>query len=129
METIRIPLALRLAKCVGGLHFQVAERALLLWNSERFAALVLQHAAHRPAILERLVPALHENASTHWHDTIRTLSGSVLDQYAAEDEALVTSVRAAYMERCTVAAAAAAAAGACWAAAATGELGGEPTFS
>ncbi len=96
MESLRGPLALRLAKCIGGLHFQVAERALGLWNCERFAALTLHHAAHRSAILERLFPALHENATGHWHDTIRTLSGTVMDQYAAEDEALLTAMRTAY---------------------------------
>ena len=32
MDSVRDLLAARLAKTIGGLHFQVAERALCLWN-------------------------------------------------------------------------------------------------
>lgn len=61
MEVFRDQLALRLAKCIGGLHFQVAERTLLLWNSERFGSMMLEHAGNRAAVLPILFPALFSN--------------------------------------------------------------------
>ena len=59
MDVICGPLALRLAKLIGGLHFQVAERTLQLWNSERFTSLVVKSGAHRSTILGTLFPVLH----------------------------------------------------------------------
>jgi hypothetical protein len=82
----REALAHRLVKCIGGLHFQVCERTLLLWNSARFHALMLQHSAHRPAVLAALFPALYDNHVGHWHESIRTLSGNLLNQYAVAAE-------------------------------------------
>lgn len=81
MESFRDQLALRLAKCIGGLHFQVSERTLLLWNSERFAALLLESPQHRGHVLRHLFPVLYENQQGHWHESIRTLSGHILEQY------------------------------------------------
>jgi hypothetical protein len=88
VPAFREQLALRLAKCVGGLHFQVAERTLLLWNSERFAALLLEHEAHRRAVLPILFPTLYTNQESHWHETIRTLSAHILEQYGEVDHEL-----------------------------------------
>lgn len=59
MDVICGPLALRLAKLIGGLHFQVAERTLQLWNSDRFTSLVVKSGAHRSTILGTLFPVLH----------------------------------------------------------------------
>jgi hypothetical protein len=88
VESFRSLLALRLAKCIGGLHFQVSERTLLLWNSERVAALLLESAAHRPPLLRYLFPVLFENQQNHWHESIRTLSGHILEQYGEMDHEL-----------------------------------------
>lgn len=85
MDVLREPLALRIAKCIGGLHFQVAERTLILWNSDRFAQLMLEHAVHRSVVLPILFPALYSNSEGHWHETIRQLSANVLDQYRHVD--------------------------------------------
>jgi serine/threonine-protein phosphatase 2A regulatory subunit B' len=95
----REQLALRLAKCIGGLHFQVCERTLVLWNSERVSALLLYSALHRPHVLKVLFPVLHENHLGHWHESIRTLSGQILDSYASEDPELFASLRDNYEKR------------------------------
>jgi len=95
----REQLALRLAKCIGGLHFQVCERTLVLWNSERVSALLLYSAVHRPHVLRILFPVLHENHLGHWHESIRTLSGQILDSYATEDPELFASLRDSYEKR------------------------------
>lgn len=91
LETFRTQLCLRLAKCIGGLHFQVAERALCLWNSERFAALLLEDGTHRAAALPVLFPALFRNSESHWHESVRALSTQVLEQYMDVDPDLYQS--------------------------------------
>jgi hypothetical protein len=107
VASFRDLIALRLAKCIGGLHFQVSERTLLLWNSERFAALMLGSRSHRPALLRHLFPVLYENQQGHWHETIRTLSGHVLDQYAELDHDLFYKLKEEYDGQVAAAAAAA----------------------
>jgi hypothetical protein len=82
-------LCARIAKCVGGLHFQVAERCLLLWNAEHFSQLMLVSQPHRAAALPLLYPVLAHTREEHWHGSIRTLSHSVLEHYQAEDPALL----------------------------------------
>ena len=61
MDVICAPLAVRLAKLIGGLHFQVAERTLQLWVSERFKMLVVKSNAHRSTVLTTIFPVLHKN--------------------------------------------------------------------
>jgi serine/threonine-protein phosphatase 2A regulatory subunit B' len=84
-----------LAKCVGAQHFQVAERALFLWRSERLAEGVLgkQHAA---AALPVLYGPLVRQASGHWNPTVETLAGSVLKHYQTLDAALFDACAAAH---------------------------------
>lgn len=102
----REQLALRLAKCISGLHFQVSERTLMLWNSESFVRLMLESPEQRAAVLPYLFPALYTNASSHWHETIRTLSLQVLDAYHTVDPALYDRCKGEFEERVQLAAAA-----------------------
>lgn len=41
-QLIMKPLFQRIALCVGSPHFQVAERALFLWNNEYIVSLIAQ---------------------------------------------------------------------------------------
>lgn len=96
LAVFRTQLCLRLGKCIGGLHFQVAERALCLWNSERFSTLLLENKGHRAVALPLLFPALMQNSEAHWHESVRTLSTSVLQQYMDVDPDLYQSSLDAY---------------------------------
>eukprot|EP00042_Codosiga_hollandica_P019621 m.61155 g.61155 ORF g.61155 m.61155 type:complete len:586 (-) comp49424_c0_seq1:328-2085(-) len=69
-ETIMIPLCQRLASCVSSSHFQVAERALYLFNNQRFAALVAQHSEE---LLPIFFTPLHTRTKHHWNRTIVAL--------------------------------------------------------
>jgi hypothetical protein len=93
VPAFRAALAKRLASCIGGFHFQVAERTLLLWNNERISALLLEHAEHRAAVLPTLFPALWANTDLHWHEAIRTLSSHLLARYEEVDPTLVQQCR------------------------------------
>lgn len=61
----------RVEKCVASLHFQVAERALYMWNDARFAAGILRR--HQQTALPLLVPALLQQANRHWNRNVQGL--------------------------------------------------------
>ena len=75
-----------LSACMLDPHFQVAEQALLCWRSEYFVSLVAQH---RSAVLPLVYPALHENAKSHWHPLVKSLSSNVLRLFSEIDPYLL----------------------------------------
>ncbi|XP_004239176.2 serine/threonine protein phosphatase 2A 57 kDa regulatory subunit B' theta isoform [Solanum lycopersicum] len=66
-----VPLFRRIAQCLTSLHFQVAERALFLWNNDHIENLIKQH---RKVILPIIFPALERNARNHWNQAVHSLS-------------------------------------------------------
>ncbi|CAN4124058.1 unnamed protein product [Withania somnifera] len=66
-----VPLFRRIAHCLTSLHFQVAERALFLWNNDHIENLIKQH---RKLILPLIIPALERNARKHWNQAVHSLS-------------------------------------------------------
>lgn len=66
-----VPLFRRIAHCLTSLHFQVAERALFLWNNDHIENLIKQH---RKVILPIIFPALERNARNHWNQAVHSLS-------------------------------------------------------
>lgn len=85
LEVFRDQLLLRLGKAIGGLHFQVAERALCLWNCERFCQLLQEDSSQRQHVLPTLFPILYRNSISHWHESVKTLSAHVLHTYMEVD--------------------------------------------
>jgi len=69
------PLFQRIAKCLRSQHFQVAERALVIWNNEYVFTLISQNRAQ---ILPLVFDALRANAEEHWNGTVQGLSQNVL---------------------------------------------------
>jgi serine/threonine-protein phosphatase 2A regulatory subunit B' len=61
----------RYALCVSSLHFQVAEKALTIWNNERIWALV---ADHLEEVLPYIFESLYHNSKHHWHKSIRPMA-------------------------------------------------------
>lgn len=69
----------RLIQTSQGLHYQAAERALLLLNSELIQKLVKSNMAKAyPIIVKGL---LHGNQSQHWNATVTTITYSVIRTY------------------------------------------------
>ena len=66
---IMVPLFERVAKCLLSSHFQVAERALCLWQSPQILELIRQY---RATIIPIVYPALVVN-SQHWHSSVQSL--------------------------------------------------------
>ncbi|XP_059316382.1 serine/threonine protein phosphatase 2A 57 kDa regulatory subunit B' theta isoform-like [Lycium ferocissimum] len=66
-----VPMFRRIAHCLTSLHFQVAERALFLWNNDHIENLIKQN---RKVILPIIFPALERNARHHWNQAVHSLS-------------------------------------------------------
>jgi serine/threonine-protein phosphatase 2A regulatory subunit B' len=85
-----------LAKCVGSPHFQVAERALLLWRgSDALCEGVLGRAC-APAALPLLFAPLSRQAAGHWNPNVEALALSVLKHYQSADAQLFDRCAAAH---------------------------------
>lgn len=69
-----VPLFRRIARCLSSPHFQVAERALFLWNNDHIMNLIKQN---RKVILPIIFPALERNARSHWNQAVHSLTLNV----------------------------------------------------
>eukprot|EP01024_Parvocaulis_polyphysoides_P041387 TRINITY_DN3794_c0_g2_i2.p1 TRINITY_DN3794_c0_g2~~TRINITY_DN3794_c0_g2_i2.p1 ORF type:complete len:526 (+),score=74.43 TRINITY_DN3794_c0_g2_i2:553-2130(+) len=64
----------QVAKCINSSHFQVAERALFLWNNEYIVSLIAQN---RVEVLPIILPALERNMQDHWNTAVNGLTQNV----------------------------------------------------
>ncbi|GKV14679.1 hypothetical protein SLEP1_g25511 [Rubroshorea leprosula] len=69
-----IPLFRQIARCLSSSHFQVAERALYLWNNDHIENLIRQN---RRVILPIIFPALEKNGCNHWNQVVQSLTLNV----------------------------------------------------
>ncbi|KAL2547169.1 Serine/threonine protein phosphatase 2A 59 kDa regulatory subunit B' eta isoform [Forsythia ovata] len=69
-----VPLFHQISHCLNSLHFQVAERALFLWNNDHLENLIKQN---RKVILPIIFPALEQNARHHWNQAVHSLTLNV----------------------------------------------------
>ena len=74
-EKIMAPLFKQIARCIGSPHFQVAERALFLWNNEYIVSLIAQN---RNQVLPLVFEALYTNSRSHWNSTVHGLTCNVV---------------------------------------------------
>ncbi|KAK4283500.1 hypothetical protein QN277_000444 [Acacia crassicarpa] len=69
-----VPLFRRIAQCLNSSHFQVAERALFLWNNDHIENLIKQNLK---VILPIIFPALERNSRSHWNQAVHSLTLNV----------------------------------------------------
>mmetsp|Transcript_36694 Transcript_36694/g.85714 ORF Transcript_36694/g.85714 Transcript_36694/m.85714 type:complete len:563 (-) Transcript_36694:581-2269(-) len=82
---VMIPLFQQVALCIGSPHFQVAERALFLWNNEYIVSLIAQK---RDNILPIVFGALYTNSRSHWNSTVHGLTCNVVKLFMEMDPKL-----------------------------------------
>lgn len=87
---IATPLFLRINTCVDSPHFQVAERALFLWNNEYIVSLIAQH---RHQVLPLVITSLSKNSSEHWNATVQSLTSNVLKLFVEMDKSYFAECR------------------------------------
>lgn len=73
--------------------FQVAERALFLWNNEYIASMTSDHAE---TVLPLLYPALHRNSKNHWNATVHSLTFNIIKMFMEMNDELFQECRHNY---------------------------------
>ncbi|TDG51337.1 hypothetical protein AWZ03_002132 [Drosophila navojoa] len=90
---IQEPLFRQIAKCVSSPHFQVAERALYLWNNEYAMSLIEEN---NPVIMPIMFPALYRISKEHWNQTIVALVYNVLKTFMEMNSKLFDELTSSY---------------------------------
>lgn len=90
-----VPLFRQIGRCLNSSHFQVAERALFLWNNDHILNLMSQH---RYAILPLIFPALEKNIRNHWSQLVHSLTWNVRKMLTDMDQELFQECQRKYLE-------------------------------
>ncbi|XP_078435402.1 serine/threonine protein phosphatase 2A 57 kDa regulatory subunit B' beta isoform-like [Wolffia australiana] len=90
-----VPLFRQIARCLNSSHFQVAERALFLWNSDHIVGLIAQN---RAAILPIIFGALERNIRCHWNQTVNGLTGNIRKMFLDMDAELFEECQRRYAD-------------------------------
>ncbi|XP_031103669.1 serine/threonine protein phosphatase 2A 57 kDa regulatory subunit B' beta isoform-like [Ipomoea triloba] len=91
-----VPLYRQIARCLNSPHFQVAERALFLWNNEHIVSLIAQN---RNAILPIIFEALEKNIQFHWNQAVHGLTVNVRKMFLEMDANLFEECQRQYAEK------------------------------
>lgn len=70
-QKFAVPLSRQLSRSLNSSHSQVAERALYIWNNERFIDLV---SRHKEQIVPAVVSGVEKNLRDHWNKSIQEQS-------------------------------------------------------
>jgi len=79
-----VPLFRQIARSMNSSHFQVAERALFLWNNDHIENLIKQNYK---VLLPIIYPALERNTRNHWNQAVRSLTLNVRKIFSDHDSA------------------------------------------
>eukprot|EP00250_Pteridium_aquilinum_P007245 c17009_g1_i1 orf=319-1758(+) len=90
-----VPLFRQIGRSLNSSHFQVAERALLLWNNDHVISLVAQNSH---VILPLIFSALEKNATSHWNQAVHGLTQNVRKMFQELDIQLFQECTEAYLE-------------------------------
>uniref|UniRef100_A0A0D6QYH7 Serine/threonine protein phosphatase 2A regulatory subunit n=1 Tax=Araucaria cunninghamii TaxID=56994 RepID=A0A0D6QYH7_ARACU len=90
-----VPLFRQIGRCLNSSHFQVAERALFLWNNDHIINLIAQN---RYAILPLVFPALEKNTRNHWSQAVHSLTLNVRKMFLEMDQELFQECERKYLE-------------------------------
>ncbi|KAH7373270.1 hypothetical protein KP509_17G047800 [Ceratopteris richardii] len=90
-----VPFFKQLARCLNSSHFQVAERALFMWNNTHIINLIAQN---RHVILPLVFNALEKNTSSHWNPSVNGLTTNVRKLFRDMDEELFQECLKKYKE-------------------------------
>lgn len=96
-----VPLFRQVGRCLNSAHFQVAERALFMWNNDHIVNLV---TPNRAVILPIILPALESNSSSHWNQSIHDMTMNARKLFTEMDRELFQDCNRRYREEQTKAA-------------------------
>lgn len=90
-----VPLFRQIGRCLNSSHFQVAERALFLWNNEHIRNLITQN---QKVILPIIFSSLEKNTRTHWNPAVQSLTVNVRKIFSESDPVLFEECLIRYQE-------------------------------
>ncbi|CAL5076073.1 unnamed protein product [Urochloa decumbens] len=90
-----VPVFCQVARCFNSSHFQVAERALFLWNNDRVENLISHNSK---AILSIILPALDKNINGHWNPAVQSLSLNVQKLFSEREPEVFAECMLKYEE-------------------------------
>ncbi|CAK9858520.1 unnamed protein product [Sphagnum jensenii] len=90
-----VPLFQQFSHCLNSSHFQVAERALFLWNNDHFVSLVAQN---RHVVLPLIFAALERNTRSHWNQAVHGLTLNVRKMFLEMDQELFQECQRKFQE-------------------------------
>ncbi|KAL9246565.1 hypothetical protein vseg_020083 [Gypsophila vaccaria] len=85
----------QIARCLNSSHFQVAERALFLWNNDHIENLIKQNCK---VIMPIVLPALEKNTKNHWNQAVHSLTLNVRKIFSDYDPDLFEECLAKFQE-------------------------------
>ncbi|XP_057478568.1 serine/threonine protein phosphatase 2A 57 kDa regulatory subunit B' beta isoform-like [Actinidia eriantha] len=91
-----VPLFRQIARCLNSSHFQVAERALFIWNNDHIVNLIAQN---RNVILPIIFEALEKNIQSHWNQAVNGLTVNVRKMFLDMDAELFEECQKQYAEK------------------------------
>ncbi|MCO5601613.1 hypothetical protein L7F22_055736 [Adiantum nelumboides] len=91
-----VPLFRQISRSLNSSHFQVAERALMLWNSDHIVGLIAQN---RNVILPLIFSALEKNSMSHWNQVVHGLTQNVRKMFQELDTELFNECLQSYQDR------------------------------
>ncbi|CAN7117205.1 serine/threonine protein phosphatase 2A 57 kDa regulatory subunit B' beta isoform [Brassica rapa] len=91
-----VPLFQQIGRSLNSSHFQVAERALFLWNNEHIVGLIAQN---RTVILPIIYPALEKNIQSHWNQAVHGLTTNIKKMFMEMDLELFEECQRQYEEK------------------------------
>ncbi|KAK2401182.1 hypothetical protein P8452_07939 [Trifolium repens] len=86
----------QISRCLNSPHFQVAERALFLWNNEHIVSLIAQN---RTVILPIIFEAFERNIESHWNQAVHGLTVNVRKMFIEMDAELFEECQRNYAEK------------------------------
>lgn len=94
-QKIMVSLFRRIGCCLSSSHYQVAERAHLLWNNDHILNLIAQN---RQVILPLIFSAIELNSQNHWNKAVLNLSQNMRKMFSEIDEELVLTCQQRFEE-------------------------------
>ncbi|CAD5187732.1 serine/threonine protein phosphatase 2A 57 kDa regulatory subunit B' beta isoform-like [Musa acuminata AAA Group] len=91
-----VPLFKQISHCLSSSHFQVAERALFLWNNDHIVSLIAQN---RSVIFPIIFEALEKNMQGHWNQAVHGLTANVRKMFLDMDSELFEACQLQYIEK------------------------------
>ncbi|XP_047316537.1 serine/threonine protein phosphatase 2A 57 kDa regulatory subunit B' beta isoform [Impatiens glandulifera] len=91
-----VPLSRQIARCLNSSHFQVAERALLIWNNEHIISLMAQN---RSVVFPIIFEAMEKNLKSHWNQAVHGLTANVRKMLSELDIELFEECQRQYEEK------------------------------